>query len=51
MLFVGRSPEIGNLDWDEQTFVERLDTKWPKLNVQRRQVILSAAAVTACRDV
>ena len=34
-------------DWDEQTFVERLDTNWPKLNVQQRQAILSAAAVAA----
>jgi hypothetical protein len=34
-------------DWDEQTFVEHLDTHWPKLNVQQRQAILSAAAVAA----
>jgi hypothetical protein len=34
-------------DWDEQTFVERLDTNGPKLNEQQRQAILSAAAVAA----
>ena len=34
-------------DWDEQTFVERLDAKWPNLSVQQRQAILSAAAVAA----
>jgi hypothetical protein len=34
-------------DWDEQTFVERLDTRWPNLNTQQRQAILSAAAVAA----
>jgi hypothetical protein len=39
--------ECGERDWDEPTFVERLDTRWPKLNVQQRQAILSAAAVAA----
>jgi hypothetical protein len=39
--------ERSDQDWDEQTFVERLDTNWPKLNVQQRQAILSAAAVAA----
>ena len=39
--------ECSEQDWDEQTFVERLDTRWPKLNVQQRQAILSAAAVAA----
>jgi len=39
--------ECSDQDWDEKTFVERLDTTWPKLNVQQRQVILSAAAVAA----
>ena len=34
-------------DWDEQTFVERLDANGPKLNVPQRQAILSAAAVAA----
>jgi len=41
------SAECSDQDWDEKTFVERLDTKWPKLNVQQRQAILSAAAVAA----
>jgi hypothetical protein len=41
------SAECSDLDWDEKTFVERLDTNWPKLNVQQRQAILSAAAVAA----
>jgi hypothetical protein len=41
------SAECSDQDWDEQTFVERLDTNWPKLNVQQRQAILSAAAVAA----
>ena len=39
--------ECSEQDWDERTFVERLDTRWPKLNVQQRQAILSAAAVAA----
>jgi len=39
--------ECSECAWDEQTFVERLDTRWPKLNVQQRQAILSAAAVAA----
>jgi hypothetical protein len=39
--------ERSDQDWDEQTFVERLDTHWPKLNEQQRQTILSAAAVAA----
>jgi hypothetical protein len=39
--------ERSDQDWDEQTFVERLDTNWPKLNEQQRQTILSAAAVAA----
>jgi hypothetical protein len=41
------STESSDQDWDEQTFVERLDTNWPKLNEQQRQAILSAAAVAA----
>jgi hypothetical protein len=39
--------ECSDRDWDEQTFVERLDTRWPQLNKQQRQAILSAAAVAA----
>ena len=39
--------ERSDQDWDEQTFVERLDTNCPKLNEQQRQTILSAAAVAA----
>jgi hypothetical protein len=39
--------ECSERDWDERTFVERLDTRWPMLNVQQRQAILSAAAVAA----
>jgi hypothetical protein len=39
--------ECSDQDWDERTFVERLDTRWPKLSVQQRQAILSAAAVAA----
>jgi hypothetical protein len=39
--------ESGDRDWDEQTFVGRLDARWPKLNTQQRQAILSAAAVAA----
>jgi hypothetical protein len=41
------SAQCSDQDWDEKTFVERLDTNWPKLNVQQRQAILSAAAVAA----
>jgi hypothetical protein len=41
------SKECSDQDWDEETFVQRLDTKWPNLNVQQRQAILSAAAVAA----
>ncbi len=41
------SAECSDQDWDEQTFVERLDSRWPKLNAQQRQAILSAAAVAA----
>jgi hypothetical protein len=41
------SAECSDQDWYEQTFVERLDTNWPKLNEQQRQAILSAAAVAA----
>jgi hypothetical protein len=39
--------ECSDQDWDEKTFVAHLDAKWPKLNVQQRQAILSAAAVAA----
>jgi hypothetical protein len=39
--------ERSDRDWDEQTFVARLDAHWPKLGVQQRQAILSAAAVAA----
>jgi hypothetical protein len=41
------SAQRSDKDWDEQAFVEHLDTHWPKLNVQQRQAILSAAAVAA----
>ena len=41
------SAECSDQDWDEQTFVERLDTRWPNLNTQQQQAILSAAAVAA----
>ena len=41
------SAEYSDQDWDEQTFVERLDSRWAKLNTQQRQAILSAAAVAA----
>ena len=34
-------------DWDEPTFLDRLDTQWPNLSVQQRQAILGAAAVAA----
>ena len=39
--------ESGDQDRDEWIFVERLDARWPKLNTQQRQAILSAAAVAA----
>jgi hypothetical protein len=39
--------ECSDQEWDEQTFVERLDSRWPKLNAQQRQAILSAAGVAA----
>jgi hypothetical protein len=39
--------ECSDQDWDEQTFVGRLDSSWPKLNTQQRQAILSAAGVAA----
>ena len=39
--------ESGDQEWDEQTFVERLDERWPNLTAQQRQAILSAAAVAA----
>jgi len=39
--------ECSDQDWDEKTFVAQLDAKWPKLNMQQRQAILSAAAVAA----
>jgi hypothetical protein len=41
------SAECSDRDWDEQTFVARLDATWPNLSVQQRQAILSAAAVAA----
>jgi hypothetical protein len=41
------SAECSDRDWDEQTFVARLDANWPNLSVQQRQAILSAAAVAA----
>jgi hypothetical protein len=41
------SAQCSDQDWDEKTFVERLDTRWPKLSLQQRQAILSAAAVAA----
>jgi hypothetical protein len=39
--------ESGDQNWDELIFVERLDARWPNLNTQQRQAILSAAAVAA----
>ncbi len=39
--------ECNDQDWAERAFVERLDTRWPKLSVPQRQAILSAAAVAA----
>jgi hypothetical protein len=41
------SAQCSDQDWDEQMFVEHLDTNWPKLNEQQRQTILSAVAVAA----
>lgn len=41
------SAECSDQDWDERTFVNRLDASWPNLAVQQRQAILSAAAVAA----
>jgi hypothetical protein len=41
------SAECSDQDWEEQTFVARLDASWPNLSVQQRQAILSAAAVVA----
>jgi hypothetical protein len=41
------SAECSDQNWNEQTFVERLDTNGLKLNEQQRQAILSAAAVAA----
>jgi hypothetical protein len=34
-------------DWDEQSFVDQLDTRLPNLSAQQRQAILGAAAVAA----
>jgi hypothetical protein len=39
--------ECSDQDLDEETFVERLDTRWPNLAAQQRQTILSATAVAA----
>jgi hypothetical protein len=39
--------ERSDQDLDEETFVKRLDTRWPNLATQQRQAILSAAAVAA----
>jgi hypothetical protein len=41
------SAECSDQDWEEKTFVQRLDRSWPSLSVQQRQAILSAAAVAA----
>jgi hypothetical protein len=41
------SAECRDQDWDEETFVTRLDTRWPNLSEQQRQAVLSAAAVAA----
>jgi len=41
------SSECSDQDWDERTFVAKLDTNWPRLRSQQRQAILSAAAVAA----
>lgn len=41
------SAQCSDQDWDEQTFVERLDTNGLKLSTQQRQAILNAAAVAA----
>jgi hypothetical protein len=34
-------------DWDEQSFVDQLDTRLPNLSAQQRRAILGAAAVAA----
>jgi len=39
--------ECSDQDWDEASFVARLDVRWPNLSAQHRQAILSAAAVAA----
>jgi hypothetical protein len=39
--------ECSDQDWDEESFVARLDARWPNLCAQHRQAILSAAAVAA----
>lgn len=36
-------------DWDEEIFVDQLDTRLPNLDVPQRQAILGAAAVVAHR--
>ncbi len=41
------SGQRSDQDWDEETFVKRLDTRWPNLGVPQRQAVLSAAAVAA----
>jgi hypothetical protein len=41
------SAECSEQDWEEATFVARLDARWPNLGTQQRQAILSAAAVAA----
>jgi hypothetical protein len=41
------SAECSDQDWDEETFVTWLDTRWPNLSGQQRQAVLSAAAVAA----
>lgn len=41
------SAECSDQDWDEESFVARLDARWPNLSTQHRQAILSAAAVAA----
>jgi hypothetical protein len=41
------SAECSDQDWDEATFVARLDARWPNLGVQQRQAVLSATAVAA----
>ena len=39
--------ESSEQDWDEASFVGRLEARWPELSEQQRQAILSAAAVAA----